>query len=160
MLTIESQPRPHPAPDEVLISVVAAGVNRADILQRQGHYPAPEGTPPWPGLEVSGTVAAVGDQVSRWSVGDRVCALVPGGGYAEYVAAAQGAVLPVPHGLDVTAAAGLVEAACTVWSNLQAADAQPGQTVLIHGGSGGVGTVGIQIAKAAGMQVITTARGP
>lgn len=154
-----NRPRPEPHDDEVLIKVAAAGVNRADILQRQGHYPPPAGAPDWPGLEVSGIVAEVRSGVTRWSPGDRVCALVSGGGYAEYVSASQGAVLPVPDGMSMTQAAGLVEAACTVWSNLQAADARAGQTVLVHGGSGGVGTVAIQIAKAAGLTVITTARG-
>lgn len=159
VLVIADKPRPAPAAGEVLIRVAAAGVNRADILQREGHYPPPAGAPDWLGLEVSGTVAEVGAGVTRWSPGDRVCALVPGGGYAEYVAVAQGAVLPVPDGLSMIQAAGLVEAACTVWSNLQAADARAGQTILIHGGSGGVGSVAIQIATAMGMTVITTARG-
>jgi len=159
VLRMESRPCPQPAPHEVLINVIAAGVNRADVLQRQGHYPAPEGVVPWPGLEVSGTVERVGEQVSRFSAGDQVCALLPGGGYAEYATVAEGAVLPLPRDMSFTAAAGLVEAACTVWSNLRAADARAGQTLLIHGGSGGVGTIGIQMAKAAGMQVITTARG-
>src|SRR5690554_372610 len=103
---------PKAGPDEILIQVHAAGVNRADVLQRQGHYPPPSGAPAWPGLEVAGVVAAVGDNVTHWAVGDRVCALLPGGGYAEMVTVDAGLVLPVPAGLEMVEAAGLVEAAC------------------------------------------------
>ncbi|PKQ27154.1 MAG: NADPH:quinone oxidoreductase [Actinobacteria bacterium HGW-Actinobacteria-4] len=144
---------------EVVIAVAAAGVNRADVLQRQGHYPAPPGAPAWPGLEVSGTIAATGSDVARWNVGDRVCALLAGGGYAELVTVAEDLVLPAPPGLPLVSAGGLVEAACTVWSNLRAADAAAGQTLLVHGGSGGVGTTAIQIGKALGMRVVVTAGG-
>lgn len=156
---IESALAPVPGPHEILIAVAAAGVNRADVLQRQGHYPPPSDAPPWPGLEVSGIVSALGPEVTRWRIGDRVCALLPGGGYAEQVAVAQDLALPAPEGLPLVSAGGLVEAVCTVWSNFRAADATAGQTLLIHGGSGGVGTTAIQIGKAMGLRVVTTAGG-
>lgn len=142
------------------IRVVAAGVNRADVLQRQGLYPPPEGAPESPGLEVSGFIDAVGEGVGRLREGDAVCALLAGGGYSESCIAEAGLVLPVPPTLDLVDAGGLVEAACTVWSNLRYAGARPGDSVLIHGGSGGVGSLGIQIAKAAELHVLATARGP
>ena len=142
------------------IRVVAAGVNRADVLQRQGHYPPPDGAPEWPGLEVSGHVDAIGEGATAYGIGDAVCALLSGGGYAEYCVVPEGLVLPVPDGLPVRDAAGLVEAACTVWSNLRVAGARPGDSILIHGGSGGVGSLGIPIAKAAGLHVLSTSRGP
>jgi putative PIG3 family NAD(P)H quinone oxidoreductase len=134
-------------------------VNRADLLQVRGLYPSPEGWPSWPGLECAGVVSAVGAGVSGFAVGDAVCALVGGGAYAEQVAAPADLVLPSPEGLTPVESAGLMEAACTVWSNLDAARAQGGETLLIHGGSGGVGTFAIQVAKAMGMRVIVTARG-
>lgn len=152
-----SAPIPTPGPHEVIIEVHAAGVNRADVLQRQGHYPPPPGAPTWLGLEVAGVVTAVGADVTSWSPGDQVCALLPGGGYAEYVSVDAGLVLPVPTGLSLVEAAGLVEAACTVWSNFLAADAHPGERLLVHGGSGGVGHVAIQVARALGLEVWATA---
>lgn len=154
---IVDAPVPEPAPFEVLIKVAASGVNRADVLQRRGIYPAPSEAPPWPGLEVAGTIAAVGNAVVGWSVGDEVCALLLGGGYAEFVAVHAQLVLPVPNGISLVEAAALPEAACAVWANLHAADAVAGKSVLIHGGSGGVGTLGIQIAKAMGMFTLVTA---
>lgn len=150
-------PVPHPGPREVLIEVHAAGVNRADVLQREGHYPPPASAPQWPGLEAAGVVTAVGAEVAHWSVGDRVCTLLPGGGYAEYVTVDAGLVLPVPQGLSMVEAAGLVEAACTVWSNFTTADARAGERLLVHGGSGGVGHVAVQLGAAMGLEVWATA---
>ncbi len=154
----ESVPDPIPGPGEVRIRVAAAGVNRADILQRQGAYPAPAGAPEWLGLEVSGVVDAVGEGATNYAVGDAVCALLAGGGYAELVTVNQAHVLPAPEGVTLMAAAGIMEAACTVWSNLRAARAVTGDTLLVHGGSGGIGTTAIQIAKAMGLTVWATAR--
>lgn len=149
-----------PGPGEVLIEVAAAGVNRADLVQRQGHYPPPPGASEVPGLECSGTVVAVGSDVTAWQLGDEVCALLPGGGYAERVAVDAGLVLPVPHGVDVVDAAGLPEAAATVWSNVfDIAGLERGQTFLVHGGAGGIGTHAIQLASALGARVMATARG-
>jgi NADPH2:quinone reductase len=160
-LVVTTVPDPEPAPGQVLIRVTAAGVNRADLLQRAGHYPSPPGSPPWPGLEVSGTVAAVGDGVTAWSAGDAVCALLGGGGYAEQVVVDAGHVLPVPAGTDPVDAAGLPEAVCTAWSNLvDVGRLRAGETVLVHGGSGGVGSIAIQLATALGAHVLTTAGGP
>ncbi len=150
---------PIAARNEVLIRVHAAGVNRADVLQREGLYPPPPGTPQWPGLEVAGEVVSLGEAVTQWHVGDAVCALLPGGGYAELVAVDAGLVLPVPPGQSMVEAAGLVEAACTAWSNLQAADARAGERLLVHGGSGGVGHIAIQLAVALGLDVWATAGG-
>jgi putative PIG3 family NAD(P)H quinone oxidoreductase len=146
-------------PGEVLIDVVAAGVNRADLLQRQGHYDPPAGASPYPGLEVSGRVAALGPDVDAgFSVGDEVCALLSGGGYAEQVAVPAGQVLPVPEGVDLVEAAGLPEVVCTVWSNVfMAAGLRPGETLLVHGGSSGIGTMAIQLAKHVGARVAVTA---
>jgi len=151
-----------PTPDsgDLIISVAGAGVNRADVLQSRGLYPSPKGWPEWPGLECAGIVSAVGADVAGFKVGDRVAALVGGGAYAEEVAVPADLVLPVPPGLTLVEAAGVMEAACTVWSNLAAAHAVPGETLLVHGGSGGIGTFAIQLAKALGLRVITTARGP
>jgi putative PIG3 family NAD(P)H quinone oxidoreductase len=148
---------PTPDPGEVLIRVAAAGVNRADILQRRGLYPSPPGVPEWPGLEVSGTVTALGPHAERFSVGDQVCALLAGGGYAELAVASESVVLPVPPGVSVVDAGGLMETACTVWSNLREARAVPGELLLIHGGAGGIGVMAIQVAKAYGMRVLATA---
>ncbi|WP_342341839.1 NAD(P)H-quinone oxidoreductase [Demequina mangrovi] len=150
---------PTPGPHDAVMGITAAGINRADALQRQGRYPAPPGAPAWPGLEAAGTVLAA-PASSLLTPGDRVCALLPGGGYAERAVVDASLVLPTPPGLDDVEAAALVEAACTVVSNLDAADARAGETLLIHGGSGGVGTAAIQIAKARGMRVIATAGGP
>lgn len=151
-------PDPVPADGQVLVRVAAAGVNRADVMQRLGHYPPPPGEPEWPGLEVSGTVAAVGDGVEEWSVGDEVCALLGGGGYAELVAVPAGQLLPVPDGVDLVEAAALPEVACTVWSNVfMAAGLQRGETLLVHGGSSGIGTMAVQLAHALGARVAVTA---
>ena len=159
MLSWDEVPDP-PAPGggQVLLRVAATAVNRADLLQRQGHYPPPAGAPPYPGLECSGTVAAVGPGAEGWSVGDQVCALLPGGGYAEQVLAPAAHLLPVPSGVGLVAAAGLPEAACTVWSNVfMLAALRPGETLLVHGGGSGIGTLAIQLAKAAGARVAVTA---
>ncbi|WP_433611497.1 NAD(P)H-quinone oxidoreductase [Dactylosporangium sp. CA-139114] len=152
-------PDPVAAAGEVLIEVVAAGVNRADALQRQGNYPPPKDAPPYPGLEVSGRIKAVGDGVHGWQVGQEVCALLGGGGYAELVAAPAAQVLPVPKGVDLVDAAGLPEAAATVFSNVvDLARLKPGETLLVHGGGSGIGTFAIQLGKALGAGVVTTAR--
>ncbi|ROQ39989.1 putative PIG3 family NAD(P)H quinone oxidoreductase [Frondihabitans sp. PhB188] len=156
VLTPGEAPDPTAGPGEVVLDVVAAGVNRADVNQRQGHYPPPPGAPEWPGLEVSGTIADPGD--TAFARGDRVCALLAGGGYAERVAVDARLVLPVPDGVDLVEAAGLPEAAATVWSNVfQSAQLQPGETLLVHGGSSGIGTMAIQIATALGSRVLATA---
>ncbi len=154
-------PLPTLAAGEVLIRVAASGINRPDVVQRKGHYPPPPGASPLPGLEVAGTIVA-GDpqamQAAGLRVGDAVCALVSGGGYAQYCAAAAAHCLPVPKGWSLTQAAGLPETCFTVWSNLfDRAQLQASQTVLIHGGSSGIGITAIQMAKAAGAQVIVTA---
>ncbi len=149
---------PEAGPGEVLVRVAAAGVNRADTLQRQGHYPPPAGTSEVIGLEVSGTVEALGDGVEAWAMGDRVCALLAGGGYAEYVVVPAGQLLAVPDGLTLEDAAALPEVACTVWSNVfMTADLEPGEVLLVHGGSSGVGTMAIQLARENGARVAVTA---
>jgi putative PIG3 family NAD(P)H quinone oxidoreductase len=151
-------PDPEPGPGEVVVEVAAAGVNRADLMQRQGLYPPPPGAPPYPGLECSGTVAALGDGVSGWHVGEQVCALLSGGGYAEQVAIPAGQLLPVPKGSTLIEAAALPETACTVYSNVfQIARLAAGQTLLVHGGGSGIGTMAIQLAKHAGARVAVTA---
>ena len=151
---------PVPRPGEVLIRVAAAGVNNADLLQRAGRYPPPPGAPDWPGLEVSGTVLAAPGSSTRWAEGDRVVALLAGGGYAEQVVVPAAQVLPAP-GPDLVDCAALPEAACTVWSTVvDAARLRTGEWCLVHGGSGGVGTLAIQIAAALGARVIATAGGP
>jgi NADPH2:quinone reductase len=142
----------------VLIKVSAAGVNRADLLQAAGHYPPPPGASELLGMEVSGVVDAVGDDVSDWSVGQEVCALLAGGGYAEYVAVPAGQLLTIPGGVDLRDAAALPEAACTVWSNLvMTAQLSEGQLLLVHGGASGVGSHAIQVARALGARVAVTA---
>src|SRR5579875_2481885 len=152
---------PVPGPGEVLISVTAAGVNRADLLQREGHYPPPPGAPPYPGLECSGRICATGPGVTGWRAGDEVCALLGGGGYAELVAVPVGQVLPVPRGVPLADAAGLPEVACTVYSNVfQLAGLRPGETLLVHGGASGIGTMAIQLAHALGARVAATAGSP
>lgn len=157
-LTWGSAPDPEPAPSEVLIRVAAAGINRADLLQRKGHYPPPAGASDILGMECSGVIAAVGADVTRWSVGDEVCALLAGGGYAELVAVPAEQVLPVPAGVDLVDAAALPEVACTVWSTVvMAARAQRGETLLVHGGTGGIGTFAIQLGVALGLRVVVTA---
>ncbi|OUE18344.1 Phthiocerol synthesis polyketide synthase type I PpsC [Clavibacter michiganensis] len=161
VLSLSELPDPVAGPGEVLIRVAAAGVNRADLSQREGAYPPPAGAPTHLGLEVSGTVAAVGDGATRWSVGDRVCALLAGGGYAELVTVDERHVLPVPEGLDLVEAAGLPEVVATVWSNVMLdARLQPGETLLVHGGSSGIGTMAIQLATRLGARVAVTAGSP
>jgi len=158
VLTIAEVPDPTLRPGEVLIDVAAAGVNRADLLQRQGNYPPPKGESELPGLEVSGTIAELGEGVEGWSVGDEVCALLSGGGYAEKVAVPAGQLLPIPAGVSLTDAASLPEVASTVWSNVfMTANLQPGQTLLVHGGGSGIGTMAIQLAKQIGARVAVTA---
>ena len=152
-------PDPEPAAGEVIVQVTAAAVNRADLMQRQGHYPPPAGAPPYPGLECSGVITATGTGVTDHRVGERVCALLSGGGYAEQVAVPAGQLLPVPQGLSVLESAALPEAACTVWSNVvDIARLRSGETLLVHGGSSGIGTFAIQLGKALGARVVTTAR--
>jgi len=160
-LVLDEVPAPTPANGEVLVQVAAAGVNRADLMQRQGFYPPPPGAPAYPGLEVSGTISALGDGVTGWLVGDQVCALLSGGGYAERVVVPASQLLPVPAGVSLVDAAALPEVACTVWSNVfMTASLQPGQTVLIHGGSSGIGTMAIQLARAVGARIAVTAGTP
>ncbi|MFD7874598.1 NAD(P)H-quinone oxidoreductase [Streptomyces sp. NPDC059766] len=152
---------PSPAAGEVVIDVVASALNRADVMQRWGLYPLPPGTSPYPGLEVSGRISALGDGVTGWQVGDEVCALLTGGGYAQKVAVPAGQLLTVPKGIGLVEAAGLPEAVATVWSNLvMTAGLKEGETLLVHGGAGGIGTFAIQIAKALGARVVTTVGGP
>ena len=161
VLSVGEVPDPEPGPDEVVLDVVAAGLNRADLLQRQGFYPPPPGTSDVIGMECSGTVAAVGDGVEGWSVGDAACALLAGGGYAAKVAVPAGQLMPVPDGVDLVTAAALPEVACTVWSNVfMVAGLQPQETLLVHGGAGGIGTFAIQLAHQLGSQVLTTAGTP
>jgi putative PIG3 family NAD(P)H quinone oxidoreductase len=158
VLTVSEVEDPTPGPGEVVIDVVATAVNRADTLQRQGHYPAPPGASDVIGLECSGTVSAVGADVERWAAGDRVCALLAGGGYAEKVAVPAGQVMPVPDGIDLATAGALPEVACTVWSNVfMVAGLQADETLLVHGGAGGIGTMAIQLAHALGARVVATA---
>jgi putative PIG3 family NAD(P)H quinone oxidoreductase len=145
-------------PGEVLIKVSVAAVNRADLLQAAGNYPPPPGASPILGLEVSGTVAEVGDGVTQWAIGQQVCALLAGGGYAEFVAVPAGQVMPIPAGVPLDHAAGLPEVACTVWSNLMmTAHLSAGQLLLVHGGASGIGTHAIQVARALGVRVAVTA---
>jgi len=150
-------PDPVPGPGEVLIDVVASAVNRADTMQRMGFYPPPPGAPEYPGLEASGRIAALGEGVTGWQVGDEVCALLGGGGYAERVAVPAGQVLPVPKGVDLVDAAALPEVVCTVWSNVfMIAGLAAGETFLVHGGGSGIGTLAIQLARAKGARVLCT----
>ena len=149
---------PQPAEKEVLIQVAAAGINRPDVFQRMGFYPPPPGVIDIPGLEVSGTVLAIGTEVTSWSVGDQVCALLAGGGYAEYAVAEESLCLPVPEGFSLTDAAALPETCFTVWHNLfERAQLKAGEWLLVHGGSSGIGTTAIQMASALGVNVIATA---
>jgi NADPH2:quinone reductase len=157
-LSWDEVPDVHPQAGEVLLRVRAAGVNRADLLQAAGNYPPPPGASEILGMEVSGVIAELGDGVTGWTTGQEVCALLAGGGYAEYVAVPAPQVMPVPHGVDVVTSAGLPEVACTVWSNIvMTAGLTPGQTVLFHGGGSGIGTHGIQVARALGARVVVTA---
>ncbi len=146
---------------EVLVEVVATAVNRADVLQRKGLYNPPPGASPYPGLECSGRIAALGSGVAGWSVGDEVCALLSGGGYASLVAVPAGQLLPVPAGVSLVEAAALPEVVCTVWSNvIQLAALQPGEVLLVHGGTSGVGTMAIQLAARRGARVLCTVGSP
>ena len=161
VLTWAEVPDPECGPGEVLVDVVASAVNRADLLQRQGSYPPPPGASEILGLECSGVVREVGEDVTGWSVGDEVCALLAGGGYAERVAVPAGQLLPRPDGVELATAAALPEVTCTVWSNvfLRAA-LRRGERFLVHGGAGGIGTMAIQLAARAGAQVFATAGSP
>ncbi|MFG1934594.1 NAD(P)H-quinone oxidoreductase [Mycobacterium sp. NPDC048908] len=157
-LTWQEIPSVTPDTGEVLIKVSAAGINRADLLQAAGNYPPPPGASQTLGLEVSGTVAEVGDGVTQWAIGQQVCALLAGGGYAEFVAVPAGQVMPIPGDVSLHHAAGLPEVSCTVWSNLiMTAGLSAGQLLLIHGGASGIGTHGIQVARALGARVAVTA---
>ncbi|MEU9721055.1 NAD(P)H-quinone oxidoreductase [Streptomyces sp. NPDC047976] len=153
-------PDPVAGEGEVLVEVAASAVNRADVLQRQGFYDPPPGASPYPGLECSGRIVALGPGVSGWAVGDEVCALLSGGGYAQRVAVPAGQLLPVPKGVDLVTAAALPEVVATVWSNVfMVAGLRPGETLLVHGGSSGIGTMAIQLGKAVGARVAVTAGG-
>ncbi len=160
-LTLTEQPGPRPGPGEVLIDVAATSVNRADLLQRQGRYPPPPGVSTIVGLECSGVVAELGEGVCGLDVGEAVCALLAGGGYAEQVVAPAGQVMPLPPGIDLVTAGGVPEVACTVWSTVvRHAGLTAGELLLVHGGSGGVGTHAIQVGRALGAQVAVTAAAP
>lgn len=151
-------PDPVPGEGEVLVDIVASAVNRADLLQRQGFYNPPPGSSPYPGLECAGRVTDIGPGVSGWEIGDEVCALLAGGGYAEQVVVPAGQLLPVPEGVDLVTAAALPEVTSTVWSNVfMIAHLRPGEMFLVHGGSSGIGTMAIQLAKAVGAKVAVTA---
>jgi len=157
-LTIADRPDPEPGEGEVVVDVAATAVNRADLLQRQGFYPPPPGASDVLGLECSGTIRALGPGVEGWSVGDEVCALLAGGGYAEQVLVPAGQLMHVPEGVPLTTAAALPEVACTVWSNVfMVARLRPEETLLVHGGAGGIGTFAIQLAAAWGARVFATA---
>lgn len=157
VLSIGDVPDPDPGPGEVLLEVAATAINRADLLQRQGHYPPPPGASDIIGLECSGTVVALGEGVEDWSIGDEACALLAGGGYAEKVAVPVGQLMPIPQGVDLITAASLPEVACTVWSNVfMVGHLQPGESFLVHGGAGGIGNSAIQLAKAYGARVLAT----
>jgi len=157
-LVLDDVPTPEIAADEVLVQMAASGVNRADLMQRQGFYPPPPGASTYPGLEVSGTISVLGGDVTGWAVGDRVCGLLSGGGYAEQVAVPATQLLAVPEGVSLVDAAALPEVVSTVWSNVfMTANLQKGQTVLIHGGSSGIGTMAIQLAHAFGARIAVTA---
>ena len=160
-LRLAIRPVEAPGKNEVLVKVTAAGVNRPDVMQRQGVYPAPKGVTNIPGLEVSGTIAAVGEDITDWKPGDAVCTLVPGGGYAEYCLAPAPQCLPVPKGLDMIQAAALPETFFTVWANIvDRANLQEGETLLVHGGTSGIGTTAIQIGRLLGARVFITAGTP
>jgi NADPH2:quinone reductase len=158
VLVAVERPTPTPGPGEVLIKVRASGVNRPDVMQRRGRYPPPPGASDIPGLEVAGTVEAVGDGVSGWSIGDAVCALVAGGGYAEFCLAPSPQCLPIPRGMDFVTAAAIPETYFTVWTNVfERGRLKPGESILIHGGSSGIGTTAIQLARAFEARVFATA---
>ncbi|WP_312146038.1 NAD(P)H-quinone oxidoreductase [Brevundimonas sp.] len=159
-LRVAERPQPTPGPGEIRVRVRAAGVNRPDIVQRLGHYPPPPGASDVLGLEIAGEVEAVGQDVTRWRVGDRVCALLGGGGYADYAVVDARHALPMPDGLDFTQAAGLPETAFTVFANVfEGGGLKAGETLLIHGATSGIGVMAIQMAKAADARVIATSRG-
>jgi putative PIG3 family NAD(P)H quinone oxidoreductase len=161
VLRLGERPVPRPGPGEVLIRVAAAGVNRPDVLQRQGHYPPPPGASDIPGLEVAGTVEAIGTGVTAWAVGDAVCALVAGGGYAESCIAPAPQCLPVPKGLGLVEAAAIPETFFTVWHNVfERGRLRAGEALLVHGGSSGIGTTAIQLGHAFGARVLATAGSP
>jgi putative NAD(P)H quinone oxidoreductase, PIG3 family len=158
VLKLVTRKAPVPAADEVLVRVAAAGVNRPDVVQRQGHYAPPKGVSDLPGLEISGVIAQTGEDVHNWHVGDEVCALVAGGGYAEYCVVPAVQVLPRPKGLTMAEAAAVPETFFTVWANVfESGQLKEGETLLVHGGSSGIGTVAIQMAKLFGARVFTTA---
>ncbi|HVG81956.1 MAG TPA: NAD(P)H-quinone oxidoreductase [Methylomirabilota bacterium] len=158
MLVPALRPLPKPGKGEILVRVAAAGVNRPDVLQRQGGYPPPKGASDIPGLEIAGTVVGVGEGATRWEEGDEICALVAGGGYAEYCTVPEPQALPIPAGLDLARAAALPETFFTVWTNLfERGRLAQGETFLVHGGSSGIGTTAIQLAKAFGARVFATA---
>src|SRR5437764_5491070 len=161
MLVPEERPVAAPGEGEVLIKVAAAGVNRPDVMQRKGQYPPPPGATDIPGLEIAGEVVALGANVTRWKVGDKVMALVVGGGYAQYCPAYESHCLPVPTGLSMVEAAAIPETFLTVWHNtFERGGLRSGETLLVHGGSSGIGTTAIQLARAFGARVITTAGSP
>ncbi len=158
VLTAITMPVPAPGPGQILIKVAAAGVNRPDVAQRQGTYPPPKGHSPIPGLEAAGEVAEVGEGVARWKTGDRVTALLNGGGYAQYAIAEETSALPIPNGLDAVQAAAIPETFFTVWHNVFERGAlKPGEWFLVHGGTSGIGTTAIQLAKSFGAHVVATA---
>lgn len=157
-LVVVDLPDPTPGPGEVVLNMTATAINRADTMQRQGFYPPPPGASDVLGLECSGVISAVGSDVDDWAVGDEVCALLAGGGYAEKVLVPVGQLMPVPSGIDLVHAGALPEVACTVWSNVfMIAGLQRGESLLVHGGGGGIGTFAIQLGHALGAQVLTTA---
>ncbi len=158
VLKLVTRPTPSPEASEVLIRVAAAGVNRPDVLQRRGLYPPPPGASDLPGLEAAGEIAAVGADVKDWKIGDKICALLPGGGYAEYASVDAGSCLPVPENLSIEQAASLPETVFTVWANVfDDAKLQAGETLLVHGGTSGIGVTAIAMAKAFGAKVVATA---
>lgn len=158
VMTLADVPDPTPGAGEVVLRVAAAGINRADLAQRQGNYPPPPGESEVPGLEASGTITALGEGVEGWSIGDEACALLAGGGYAEQVAVPVGQLLPIPKGVSLVDAAALPEVACTVWSNVfMVGGLEKANVLLVHGGSSGIGTMAIQLGHAFGARVATTA---
>jgi len=158
VLRVADLPRPAPRPNEIVVKVAAAGVNRPDVLQRMGHYPVPPDASPLPGLEIAGEVAELGAAVKLWQRGDKVCALVNGGGYAEYCAVPETQALPIPRGLSATEAASLPETCFTVWANVyDRGRLAPGETLLVQGGTSGIGVTAIQMAAATGNRVFATA---
>jgi NADPH2:quinone reductase len=158
VLRIAEAPKPAPKPNEIVVKVAASGVNRPDVLQRMGHYPVPPGASPLPGLEIAGEVAELGAAVKLWQRGDKVCALVNGGGYAEYCAVPETQALPVPRGLSMAQAASLPETCFTVWANVyDRGRLAPGETLLVQGGTSGIGVTAIQMAAATGNRVYATA---